>query len=101
MGVVENVVTKIGGNNFTYDGILTLTFPFMSAQNSIPTPQPAYVGTYTNNNSPGPATSFYSPIVNVGGPIIPDRLWFYASAQVNFSDRQTPISTFYHPLSEN
>jgi hypothetical protein len=57
LGMVENVVTKSGSNRFTYDAALTLSPPFLTTQNLIASPSPAYTGLYTNTNAPGPAPS--------------------------------------------
>ena len=93
MGMVENVVTRTGSNDWTYDLSMTLSPSFLTAKNQIPSSQPSYVNDYINNSLPLPETSFYSPVVAVGGPIIKDKLWFYFSGQVNFSHRETPITT--------
>ena len=93
MGMVENVVTRTGGNEWTYDLSMTLSPTFFTAKNQVPGSQPAYVQDYNNNTLPLPETSFYSPVIAVGGPIVKDKLWFYFSGQMNFSHRETPITT--------
>lgn len=93
MGMVENMVTRTGSNDWTYDLSMTLSPAAFAAKNQVPSSQPSYVNDYTNNNLPLPDTSFYSPNVAVGGPLIRDRLWFYFSSQVNFSHREAPITT--------
>jgi hypothetical protein len=93
MGMVENTVTKRGSNDFKYDAIVILSPPFLAAGNLTSGGTGGqYTGLYTNNSTPQPQTSFYSPILNVGGPIIKDKLWFQASFQLNLSDRETPLS---------
>src|SRR5262249_28369550 len=93
MGMVENMVTKTGSNEWTYDLSMTLSPAFMTAKNQIPSSQPSFVQDYTNNNQPLPETTFYSPNVAVGGPSLRDKVSVYFSAQVNFSHRETPITT--------
>jgi hypothetical protein len=98
MGMVENVVTKTGSNSWSYDLSLTLSPDILNAKNKIPASQPAFGGLYTNNDLASPKTSFWSPTVGVGGPLVKDRLWFYASAQLNLSSRETPITTAATPF---
>jgi len=98
LGMVENVVTKSGSNHYTFDLVGTLSPPFLTAQNLVPSPQPAYVGLLTNTLQSGPQTSFYSPVVSVGGPIVDDKLWFYASYQINLSHKETSLQPYKSPL---
>ena len=92
MGMITNAVTKSGTNKWTVDANLTFQPSFLAAQNAFPANQPPTFGLYVNNDSPGPKTTFYSPVVNLGGPIILDKLWFYASYQQNFSLRENALS---------
>ena len=92
MGMVTNAVTKNGSNEFKIDTSVTLNPTWMSAAPNFPSTQPTYYGVFVNNPNPPPTTSFYSPIFNIGGPIVKDNLWFYASYQQNFSSRQNAIS---------
>ena len=95
LGMVENVVTKNGGDRFTYDVSAVLSPPSFTAKTSVPASQPSFNGAYVNNESAVPQTSFYSPVVNVGGPLIKGRLWFFVSGQLNRSARESVISTPY------
>jgi hypothetical protein len=89
MGAVENIVSKSGGNEFTYDMQLILSPDWMNARARAASNNPALVGTFTEPSTVREAqTSFYAPHLNVGGPIIKDRLWFYGSAQMNLSSRE-------------
>ena len=101
MGFVQNVVTKGGSNKFTYDVNLTWSPPALTAKNTIPQGQPAEVGIYTNNNVANPLHSFLSPVLNIGGPIIKDRLWFFISGQMNRNVADQIITNFYEPNPEN
>lgn len=92
LGVVENVFTKTGSNKFTYDVQVIAAPSFLTAKNKIPSGQPDYATFYVNNDQPGPQTTFYSPVFALGGPIIKDKLWFYLSGQINFSNRESPIT---------
>ncbi len=91
MGMIENVVTKNGSNDYTYDVTMVLSPAWSNAKALSASSQGAFVGSFIQNDSPQSVTSFYSPLVAFGGPIIKDRLWFYASGQWNFSHQETPI----------
>ena len=69
----------MGSNEFKLDTSLTFNPAWMSAKNNFPATQPGFYGVYADNPNPPPATSFYSPVVNLGGPIVKDKLWFYGS----------------------
>jgi hypothetical protein len=92
LGMIENVVTKSGSNDYTYDVSLVLSPSWTNAKALSASNQGAFVGNFTQNESPQSKTTFYSPLVAFGGPIIKDRLWFYASGQWNFSHQETPIT---------
>jgi hypothetical protein len=92
MGMIENVVTKSGSNDFTYDVSLVLSPAWGNAKALAASNQGTQVGGFTQNTSPQSETTFYSPLASFGGPIIKDRLWFYASGQWNFSHQETPIT---------
>lgn len=99
LGMVENVVTKTGSNKFTYDATLILSPSWSNAKAQYASDQGVATGNYTQNNTPQAATTFYSPLVAFGGPIIKDKLWFYASGQWNFSHKETPLTL--NGLQEN
>jgi Carboxypeptidase regulatory-like domain len=92
MGMITNAVTKSGTNEWKYDVNFTLQPTPLAAKNQYPANQPPIYSLYVDPSLPGPQTSFYSPVVNLGGPIIKDKLWFYASYQQNFSKRENALS---------
>jgi len=92
MGIVTNAVTKNGSNEWKYDVSLTAQPSFTAAKNKFPANQATAFGLYYNNPINGPDTTFYSPVVNIGGPIVKDYLWFFASYQQNFSGRENAVS---------
>ena len=94
MGMVTNAVTKSGGNEFKLDTSITVSPGFSYGTDNFPASQPAFYGNYVSNPSPAPSHLFFSPIFNLGGPIVKDKLWFYASYQQNFNNAQNPISIF-------
>lgn len=98
LGAVTNAVTKSGGNTFKYDVNVTLSPPWLTAQNAVPGSQPGLVGVYgADNPTKLPQTYFYSPVAVLSGPIIKDKLWFSVSGQFNINRRETLVSTPYSP----
>lgn len=91
MGMITNAVTKNGGNEFKVDTSLTLSPPFLYGSPNFPASQSPFFGNYVNSPNQGPQHYFYSPILNLGGPIIKDKLWFYASYQQNFNRTEIPV----------
>ncbi|MBZ4421689.1 TonB-dependent receptor [Myxococcus sp. RHSTA-1-4] len=97
LGLIENVVSKSGSNKFTYDVTMILSPAWANAKYRGASNQNPSVSGYTQNEVPLSETSFYSPLVGVGGPIIKDKLWFYFSGQWNFSHRETPLGEENRP----
>jgi hypothetical protein len=97
LGLVQNVITKSGSNRFTYDVMAILQPAWAGMGTTFASRQPAGVGGLLNNTTPQAETTFYSPFLNVGGPIVKDRLWFYASTQLNLSHRETPLDNENRP----
>jgi len=91
LGIVQNVVSKSGSNRFTYDVTMILSPAWANAKYRGASNQSPNVAGYTQNEVPLSETSFYSPLLGLGGPIIKDKLWFYASGQWNFSNRDNPL----------
>lgn len=85
LGLVQNMVTRSGGNKFIVDASLILQPPFVSATNRYPTRTPLQNGGLLYDNRPLPDRSFYSAAINLGGPIVKDRLWFWSNFQFNFN----------------
>ncbi|WP_339722028.1 TonB-dependent receptor [uncultured Paraglaciecola sp.] len=80
-GLVSRVVTKSGGNEF--HGSINYYL-----QND------SLVGDYDNESQAGGGFSTFDTAVTLGGPIIKDKLWFFASYQVkNREDDVTNADT--------
>ena len=94
LGVITNIVSRTGSNAFTVDANLTLSPEFATVRNSFPANNPGYVGNYLNSTVPLPEKTFYSPVLNLAGPLVTGKLWFFASFQQNFFTGDTPVSIF-------
>ncbi|WP_002623816.1 TonB-dependent receptor [Cystobacter fuscus] len=92
LGVVQNIVTKTGSNNWTYDATLVLQPAWSAAKTQYASNQPLNTGNLLNSTTRQAETTFYAPLLAFGGPIVKDRLWFYASGQWNFSMREIPLT---------
>ncbi|WNG30972.1 TonB-dependent receptor [Cystobacter fuscus] len=92
LGVVQNIVTKTGSNNWTYDASLVLQPAWSAAKTQYASNQPLSTGNLLQSTTRQAETTFYAPLLAFGGPIVKDRLWFYASGQWNFSLREIPLT---------
>ena len=85
LGLVQNMVTRSGGNNFVFDATAIIQPPFMAALTRYPTRGPVQNTSLLYDDRPIPDRSYYSGSVNFGGPIVKDRLWFWTSFQASFN----------------
>ena len=85
LGLVQNMVTRSGGNKFIVDGTVIFQPPQFSATTRYPTSTPGQNSNLLYDNRPLPDRSFYSAALNIGGPIIKDKLWFWTNFQFNFN----------------
>ncbi|HVE87114.1 MAG TPA: carboxypeptidase regulatory-like domain-containing protein [Myxococcales bacterium] len=93
MGAVENIVTKTGGNDLSYDFQFVASPDWLNATARSGGNAPAPFGPFTEPTDIKPVlTSFFAPHLNIGGPIIKDRVWFFSSAQMNLSGRNNLIT---------
>jgi outer membrane receptor protein involved in Fe transport len=86
-GIVFNVVTKSGGNNFSgmFDSWIQL-----KKWNSSNTTDPALTP---------PNRAYYNVHFDLGGPVIRDKLWFFAGAQ--FYRSEVTVTGFPYPTAYN
>ncbi|MFM2245236.1 MAG: hypothetical protein RL071_1310 [Pseudomonadota bacterium] len=82
MGGAVNVVTRSGGNKFTAD----LQMLYSGTETQLYQPLPEEKGV------PKPENADQLLAVNVGGPIIKDKLWFFTGLQLTKS-LYTPVMT--------
>ena len=92
-GAIVNVVTKSGGN--TFSGIVAYYGQFASL---------------TGDNNPEPETweswtrhKFFDVAFTLGGPIVKDKLWFFASANLTSDDYTgwTSDPTYHSPTRDD
>lgn len=82
MGGAINVVTRSGGNKFTAD--MQLLYSGTATQVYTPLPE--------EEDVPKPENSQQLLALNVGGPIVKDKLWFFSGLQMT-RDLYTPVMT--------
>jgi hypothetical protein len=83
-GAVVNVVTKSGGNSFSGGLSYYGQFDSLTADNNIKTPldpsvPPEEAGDYPDSAYSYHRDKYYYAAINLGGPVIKDRLWFYGT----------------------
>ncbi|MBP6608992.1 MAG: carboxypeptidase regulatory-like domain-containing protein, partial [Deltaproteobacteria bacterium] len=67
LGLVQNMVTRSGGNNFVFDATAIIQPPFMAALTRYPTRGPVQNTSLLYDDRPIPDRSYYSGSVNFGG----------------------------------
>ncbi len=85
LGLVQNMVTRSGGNKFIVDATVILQPPFFASTTRYPSNAPQQNDRLIYDNRPLPDRSFYSAAINFGGPLIKDKLWFWTSFQFNYN----------------
>lgn len=85
LGLVQNMVTRSGGNKFIFDASVIVQPPFFASTTRYPSNTPLQNDKLLYDNRPLPDRSFYSASVNFGGPIVKDRLWFWTNFQFNYN----------------
>lgn len=85
LGLLQNMVTRSGGNKFIIDATVVVLPPFFAATTRYPNNAPRQNGALLYGNRPLPDRSYASAAINFGGPIVKDKLWFWTSFQFNFN----------------
>ena len=85
LGLVQNMVTRSGGNKLIVDASIIFQPQAVSANTRYPTRTPLQNGALLYDNRQQPDRQFYSGALNIGGPIVKDKLWFWTSFQFNFN----------------
>jgi len=85
LGLVQNMITRSGGNKFIVDASVILQPPFFASTVRYPANSPQQNDRLIYDSRPLPDRSFYSASINFGGPIVKDKLWFWTNFQFNFN----------------
>jgi hypothetical protein len=84
-GAVVNVVTKSGGNNFSGTASFYYNHESLQSENTKGT------DLYDPDNPEKTGQKFkFEPVVTFGGPIVKDRLWFFANVSMSKSETYAP-----------
>ncbi len=94
MGLVQNMVTRSGGNKFTTDISLTIQPTAFNSRTRYAAQQPVQNGLLLYDQRDPPVRDYYSVNANVGGPIVKDRLWFFTSFQLNYNRALNTVPAF-------
>jgi hypothetical protein len=94
LGLVQNMVTRSGGNKFTVDVSLTLQPTAFNSRTRYGAQLPQQNRELLYDTREPPVRDFYSVNANVGGPIVKDRLWFFTSFQFNYNRALNTIPPF-------
>lgn len=94
LGLVQNMITRSGGNKFVVDASLTLQPSAFNARARYGAQLPQQNGALLYDDRPPPVRDFYSLNGNLGGPIVRDRLWFFTSFQFNYNRAMASIPPF-------
>lgn len=94
LGLVQNMVTRSGGNKFSLDASITFQPTAFNSNIRYGAQLPQQNGTLLYDNRPPAVRDFYSINANIGGPIVKDRLWFFTSFQFNYNRAMATIPPF-------
>lgn len=94
LGLVQNMVTRSGGNNFTVDASVIIQPTAFYLRTRYGAQLPQQNGALTYDDREPPVRDFYSVNANVGGPIVKDRLWFFTSFQFNYNRAMITVPPF-------
>jgi hypothetical protein len=82
LGGVINLVTKRGSDKFTLDTSLYVNHQALSA--GARSGSQLYEGRLLDQSDPRPPTSSYQANLNIGGPLIKQKLWYYFSTEYRY-----------------
>jgi hypothetical protein len=94
LGLVQNMVTRSGGNKFSLDISLTLQPTAFNGRQRYAAQLPQQNGPLLYDNRSAPVRDYYSVNANLGGPIVKDKLWFFSSFQFNYNRAMATIPPF-------
>ena len=94
LGLVQNMITRSGGNKFTVDVSLTIQPTAFNSRSRYAAQQPQQNGALLYDTRDPPVRDYYSLNANLGGPILKNRLWFFTSFQFNYNRALNTIPPF-------
>lgn len=94
LGLVQNMVTRSGGNKFTLDTSVTIQPTIFNARTRYGAQLPQQNSALLYDVRDQPVRDFYSVNFNFGGPIVKDRLWFFTSFQFNYNRAMNTIPPY-------
>ena len=94
LGLVQNMVTRSGGNQFSLDASVVIQPTAFNLRTRYAAQLPQQNQALTYDDRDPPVRDFYSVNANVGGPIVRDRLWFFTSFQFNYNKALTTVPPF-------
>ena len=94
LGLVQNMVTRSGGNRFSVDASVVIQPTAFNLRTRYGAQLPQQNGALLYDDRDPPVRDFYSVNANIGGPIVKDRLWFFTSFQFNYNKALTTVPPF-------
>ena len=94
LGLVQNMVTRSGGNKFTLDASLTVQPTLFYGRTRYAAQLPQQDGALLYDDREPPVRDYYSVNANIAGPIVRDRLWFFTSFQFNYNKAMISVPPF-------
>lgn len=83
LGGVINLTTKRGSNYFEVDSSFYFNHQALSSGGTAGTQ--LYNARLSNQFDPKPPQARYQANINIGGPIVKDKLWFYLSTELRYT----------------
>ncbi len=103
LGGVVNLLTRRGSDKFTVDASFYVNHQALSVGSRAGTQ--IYEGRLLDQSDPAPPLASYQANLNVGGPIVKQKLWFYFSTEYRYRISSVvpgaPLNTQHPPLDRH
>jgi outer membrane receptor protein involved in Fe transport len=103
LGGVINLVTKRGSDRLTVDSSFYVNHQALSV--GARAGSQLYEGRLVDQSDPGPPTASYQVNLNIGGPLIKQKLWFYFSTEYRYRINSVvpgpPLNIQHPPLERH